>query len=374
MKETFLIFLYLSIICKSNFILLPIIKKLKGYNKKNLVIGVIDRYSWIKVKPFFISYIKANFKNCDCVIFYRNINDETLNRIRSLGIIMLEISKQYNRMKINNVRYKIYEDYLSNKLDKYNMVLHVDVRDTYFQKDVFKFYKNKKHFIGLALEDGNLTDKFSRNWIKGQYGNVIYEELKNKTIICSGTIWGTVDNFFKMVKFIWKEIEKKSSYSHTILDQSSENYLIYHKNMFNDCKITSDIYSGPVMTVGLSKFNFSYDSEDNLLNLKGDIAAVIHQYDRKPKMVEIVKKKFIDIPYYIILNDLMVRKNNEDDYIYIKYIIYKICIIIIIFIIIFFSRSIYLKHKFKNIKKRLQKIIKMDEKRKEYKKAKILKL
>jgi hypothetical protein len=274
-------------------------------------------------------------------------------------------------MKINNARFKIYEDYLNDKLDKYNMVLHVDVRDTYFQKDIFKFYKIKKQFIGLALEDGNFTQKFNRNWIKGQYGNEIYEELKNKTIICSGTIWGTVDIFLEMAKFIWKEIEKKSSYSQTILDQSSENYLIYHKNMFNDCKITSNIYSGPIMTIGISNKNFSYDSEDNLLNLKGDIAALIHQYDRKPKMVEIVKKKFIDIPYDIVLNDLLASKNNEDDYIYIKYII---CIIIIIIIIIFISRRIYLKHKFQNIKKKLQKIIKKNEKRKEYEKVKILKL
>ena len=45
------------------------------------------------------------------------------------------------------------------------------------------------------------------------------------------------------------------------------------------------------MTVGLSNKNYSYDSEDNILNLKGDIAAVIHQYDRKPKIVRNSKKE-----------------------------------------------------------------------------------
>lgn len=35
------------------------------------------------------------------------IKDDTLNKIRSLGIIKFEIPKKYNRMKINNVRYKI---------------------------------------------------------------------------------------------------------------------------------------------------------------------------------------------------------------------------------------------------------------------------
>jgi hypothetical protein len=43
-------------------------------------------------------------------------------------------------------------------------------------------YKNKKHFIGLALEDGNLTDKYSRSWIKAQYSKEIYGELKNKLL------------------------------------------------------------------------------------------------------------------------------------------------------------------------------------------------
>lgn len=195
----------------------------------------------------------------------------------------------------------------------------------------------------------------------------MYEELKNKTIICSGTIWGTADKFLELAKYIWKEIEKKSPYTLTILDQSSEAYLIYHKNMFNDCIITSDIFSGPVMTLALSNKNFSYDSEGNLLNLKGDIAAVIHQYDRKPKMVKIVKNKFINVPENITLSELITNKNNEDDYIYIQYIIYIICIIIIIFIIIFFSRRIYLNQK------KLKKIIKKKEKKSLYKQVNILK-
>jgi len=365
MKEIFLIFLYLSIIIsKSNCILSSIIKKIKRENKKNLIIGVIDGYSWITVKPFFISYIKANFQNCDCVIFYRKIKNDTLNKIRSLRIMTIEIPNQYKGMKINNVRYKIYEDYLSDKLDKYNMVLHADIRDTYFQKDVFKFYKNKKHFIGLALEDGNLTHYISSSWMKNQYGKEIYEELKNKTIICSGTIWGTVDKFLELVKLIWQEIIKKSPYNLSIHDQTAEAYLIYHKNMFNDCIITSDIYSGPIMTVGLSNKNFSFDSKDKLLNLKGDIAAVIHQYDRKPKMVKIVKKKFINIPENLTLIDLKANQNNEYNYIYLKYII---IIIILAFIINIFSQRIYLKQK------KLKKIIKNKESGKGYKKVNILK-
>jgi uncharacterized membrane protein YqiK len=81
-------------------------------------------------------------------------------------------------------------------------------------------------------------------------------------------------------------------------------------------------------------------------------------------MVEIIKKKFINIPEKKILIDLKANKTKEDDYIYINYII---CIIIIVFIIIFFSRRIYLNQK------EIKKIIKTKEERKGYKKVNILK-
>ena len=54
------------------------------------------------------------------------------------------------------------------------------------------------------------------------------------------------------------------------------------------------------MTIGLTKReNINLDSDNNILNMKGDIAAVIHQYDRKADITDIVKKKY----YYIIDNN-----------------------------------------------------------------------
>ena len=41
--------------------------------KKNLVMGAIINYSWIKIKLYFISSVKANFDNCDFVLFIGGI-------------------------------------------------------------------------------------------------------------------------------------------------------------------------------------------------------------------------------------------------------------------------------------------------------------
>ena len=49
------------------------------------------------------------------------------------------------------------------------------------------------------------------------------------------------------------------------------------------------------MTLGLSNINnYSFDINENLLNFKAKKkVAIIHQYDRKSQLVEIVKRKFI---------------------------------------------------------------------------------
>ena len=157
-----------------------------------------------------------------------------------------------------------------------------------------------------------------------QYGEEMYEELKNKTIICSGTIWGTVDKFYELSKYIWAEIKSKSPYDINIHDQTADNYLIYHKKMFNDCIISSDIYSGPVMTVAILEGKgkeFLLDSENNILNFNGQVAAVIHQYDRFPKLAKIVRKKYFDIPSKIVIHELIENKNKKKRNVRIKYII-----------------------------------------------------
>lgn len=277
-------------------ILLFTLAKFGLYNstKKNLIIGAIKSYEWKAIKPFFVSLYYSNFRETDCVIFALDISKKTLDKLQSIGVIVQNFPDKYRYMKINNVRYKLYEEFLRDKLDKYNMVLHADIRDIFFQKDIFQLYENKGKFIGLGLESGTISEQRNANWMKNQYGEKIFEELKNEKIICSGTIFGTAAEFYLLVKNIWEQILLKSPYDINIHDQTATNYLIYHKKMFNDCLIFLDNYNGSIMTVGIDKNkNFSFDLDNNLLNFNStNKPAVIHQYDRIPKMVEIVNKKF----------------------------------------------------------------------------------
>ncbi len=185
-------------------------EKKEKKEKRNLILGAIKRYSWEKIEAFFVSLYKANyFETCVCVIFVLQISQDTIDKLKSFGVLVFEFPEKYKQMKINNVRYKLYLEYLSDKIDKYDMVFHADIRDTIFQKDIFKIYENNHRFIGLSLENANINERINADWMKRQYGKEIYEELKDKQVINSGVIWGTNKEFYELVKNIWNEIEAK---------------------------------------------------------------------------------------------------------------------------------------------------------------------
>ena len=73
-----LIFIILTII----FIRIYKSKYNNQKNKKNLIIGIIYKYSWSEVRNFFISLVKAGFKNVDVVMFVKEVSQDTIEKIK----------------------------------------------------------------------------------------------------------------------------------------------------------------------------------------------------------------------------------------------------------------------------------------------------
>lgn len=281
------------------------------FEKKNLIIGSFQGFNWSVISPFFYSFKKAKFENCICVMFVNNVSQETINKVQSLGIIVYSIPEKYNNLTIINYRWKLYEDYINENKDKYNLIFTADVRDVFFQKDVFKFYENKKSFLGVAIEDNYLTENMNKKWLIEAYGQKLYETIKNERIICVGTIWGTPDKFCEFCEIMWEKLNSEWSLKYKVIEQAVGNYIIYHDKMFNDCIIKSD-NSGPVMTVCLTKrTHIKLDKEKNILNRRGKIAAVIHQYDRKPDLMKKVQKKYCEENFFIINDNIKNFNENE---------------------------------------------------------------
>ena len=92
---------------------------------------------------------------------------------------------------------------------------------------------------------------------------------------------------------MWEKPSSDWFISKKVIEQAVVNYIIYHDKMFNDCIIKSENKDGPIMTIGITRReDITLDNEDNILNGKGEVAAMIHQYDRKKDILSKIKKKY----------------------------------------------------------------------------------
>ena len=227
-------------------------------------------------------------------MFIDNISPETINKVKSFGVIIYPIPDNLKIYPIINFRWKIYEDFLKDNKDKYKIVFTTDLRDSIFQKDLFKYYNNDKPFLSFAIEDGIIANEpTNKEWILNAYGENIYKNLQYERVICSRTLLGTPDKFYKLSKIVWKQLNSEWAINKKVVDQPILNYIIYHDKMFNDCIIKSENNDGPIMTIGISRReDITLDNEDNILNGKGEVAAMVHEYDRKEDILAKVKKKY----------------------------------------------------------------------------------
>ena len=83
---------------------------------------------------------------------HKKVSESTINKIKSSDIIVHEIRDKYANFSIINLRWKIYADFLKDNIDKYNLVFTADLRDSFFQLDVFKFYNSSGSLLLLKME------------------------------------------------------------------------------------------------------------------------------------------------------------------------------------------------------------------------------
>ena len=269
--------------------------------RKNLLIGTITVYNWNEVTPFFNSYMKAGFENCDCVMFVENMTNRTIEKIKSCGVQVYPTPEYLGKYRIVDYRWKVYEDFINANPEKYDMVYTTDVRDVIFQRDLFKDYEGHQPFLGVAVEDGIFSTEKSghKDFFIGTYGLEAYEKYKNERIICMGTVGGTASEFCEFCRIMWEILSSERIYhlehvEHVAgCDQAVANYLLYNDKLFNDILLVSDNKTGHVMTIGITEpEDVKLDAEGRVLNGEGKIAAVVHQYDRKPEVIKVVLKKY----------------------------------------------------------------------------------
>lgn len=257
---------------------------------KNLVLGTIVNYLWEDIEPFFNSYLKNSSTNTTCVVFVKNISNRTREYLEKYNIEVIDINDEHSGAWITEYRWILYNEYLKNCRIEYDKVLLVDIRDSFFQENIFERYNSKK--IVFSKEKNNfLNEQCNWNWMERRYGVSVIESVKYHYPICAGTILGNNEYIKKLCDNVVKNMNNDKFKYFKNCDQSVVNYLVYYKKIFNENDILWEYACDKnIATVGLlNELNIQLDK---MVNEEDKIPALIHQYDRHEVLVEFVEKRY----------------------------------------------------------------------------------
>jgi hypothetical protein len=122
-------------------------------------------------------------------------------------------------------------------------------------------------------------------WISLGYGTITLEKLSNGFISCVGSSCGDRKSMLFYLKRLVEEIKQIQPRTTHPQDQAAHNYLIREEL---DCRVWNN-EEGEVYTVGYIHSGMLKIKNNKILNSSDDIPAVIHQWDRHPKAVNLVK-------------------------------------------------------------------------------------
>jgi hypothetical protein len=182
-------------------------------------------------------------------------------------------------------RYFHYEAYLDAHADFSNVLL-TDVRDVIFQADPFA---QLEAGLCVGMETDRLTigtEHFDRDWILDAYGEAMLQRLADKQISCSGVTLGDIASVRAYIGKMLQEImlQPFSKMKTRIYDQAFHNKML-HCGELSGARLCQPLFSR-IATVGcMQSSDFVMSPEGRLLNEGGQVAPIVHQYDRHPELV-----------------------------------------------------------------------------------------
>ncbi|TBR36504.1 MULTISPECIES: hypothetical protein [Dyella] len=183
-------------------------------------------------------------------------------------------------------RYFHYEEYLA-RHPGFSHVLLSDVRDVVFQDDPFHGVGEGLH---LGMETPSLTlatEPFDRDWLLDAYGPAMLDRIGDRQVSCSGVTLGDMASMTTYIRQILREtldlpFRKMKT---RIYDQAFHNKLL-HCGELATAHLCQPLVSR-IATLGCMKpEDFVLTGDGQLLNRDGNVAPIVHQYDRHPVLVD----------------------------------------------------------------------------------------
>lgn len=291
---------------------------------RDLILITSHREKFDRLAPFILSLKRSGFRG-STVVFASGMDAESKAKLRSNGAIVVpfHFSGKRDRQRLARLwplwrwffstrtstpnkihlahrvlhlryrRYLLYAEFLQQHSADFDRILLSDGRDVFFQADPFAWrWTPGVHFF---LEDASQrigACRSHRLWLSCQFGQSFLEQNVQKTAACSGTTFGDTASIRQYLDaMIATTMKARNLAKISGGDQGIHNYLLI-QNLLKDIVVHRN-RRGPVLTMGvMSETDFRTDSHGQVLNENGEIAPVLHQYDRIPSLKERYSKGF----------------------------------------------------------------------------------
>ena len=182
-------------------------------------------------------------------------------------------------------RYIYYREFL--RTHEYEQIMLTDVRDVLFQSDPFQQVSKRGLSVSIESRRYTIANQFwNALWISTTYGPEMLERIGGNPVSCSGVTFGdytSVTNYLdsmigELLNLKFRSVMRFGG------DQGLHNKLLWAGELGGEVYFM-DTFESPVATISdLDSKDFTFSSDDRLLNKDGTVAAVVHQYDRCPSL------------------------------------------------------------------------------------------
>lgn len=229
----------------------------------------------------------------------KKIHNEVKKIIKKLSKILIFFNRNFQESFIHYLsfphvsRFFDYRNYLKNNT-KISHVILTDTRDVVFQKNPDQFFTQDGLYLGMEDIDNPIgKDSFHIKWITDVYGQDYLEKIAHEQISCAGVTMGDIDSMNFYLNTMVQEflnlpyyLMVKSNY-----DQGIHNKLLYSGKFKNI--ILCQPFDSEISTIGtFVAEKILFDNESNILRKDGNIAEIVHQYDRHIELEKLIIKKY----------------------------------------------------------------------------------
>ncbi|EAX87278.1 hypothetical protein TVAG_347090 [Trichomonas vaginalis G3] len=191
------------------------------------------------------------------------------------------------------LRYEFEQQWLSENLDRVDRVFHADAFDVYFQKDPFGPEISTDRLLFVVEPHAFRSCGWNLNWMKTCYGETMMNKMRNRYIICSGSIIGGVKPYLQLLDLMISQDEWTSCWKPSY-DQPILNYLVW-ENILDEQNIKYDLTgcNGNYLTMQwcLPTDSIRLNKQVQIMSEIGTVPAFFHQYNRNKPLESFLREK-----------------------------------------------------------------------------------